>query len=72
MTSTKAKLIQIFGVDNVRSCAKQPNKTIITTMYGNVEVCCHTGYKVLDGSEDIPSNWWYVYTDPEGNYHLVR
>jgi len=66
------RLERIFGKGNVRQCTMQPDKTFITSQYGNEELCHHTGYEVLDGSEDLPGNWWNVYVDMSGNYHLGR
>lgn len=70
--SHKIELEEIFGKDHVRECTMQPDKVFITSQYGTEESCHHTGYEVLDGNEDSPENWWNVYTDAQGNYHLGR
>lgn len=68
----KTILEEIYGKGHVRKCTMQPDKVFITSMYGNEELCHHTGLEVLDGSKDIPSNWWNVYLDMDGNCHLGR
>lgn len=72
ITTVEQRLTRIFGEGHVRKSKKQlPDKVLLMNDLTE-EKCSHTGFDILDGQEDTPKNWWHVYVDVAGHYHLDR
>lgn len=70
---TKEQLTELFGKGNVReSKAILPDRTILIDRQGTKVRCKHTGFDILDSKEKLPSNWWTVFEDDNGKYHLEK
>lgn len=73
ISSQEDRLKRIFGESNVRRSKKTlPDRVIMIDNQGTEELCTHTGFDILDGKENVPSNWWKVFVDVSGHYHLVK
>lgn len=72
ISTQQERLERIFGKGNVKQTKTLPDKVIIVSREGAEELCHHTGFKILDSKTDVPSNWWNVYVDVSGRYHLDR
>lgn len=72
ITSQEERLTRIFGEGKVRRSRNiRPDKVIIVDRIGTEELCHHTGFEILDG-ENRPANWWAVFEDVSGKYHLDK
>ena len=52
-----------------RALPQMPYDHAFETSSGNEELCHATGYEVCMGNPDNCQDWWFEYTDKEGNLY---
>lgn len=52
-----------------RALPQMPFDHVFETPSGNEELCHATGFEVCFGDPDSYQDWWFEYTDREGNLY---